>query len=115
MTTIRSRSLRSPSWRLALACALAAALDGGAAWAQADPPPTPPGSLESVPEEIEPGPPVGSPEGGETLSEQLEESGGVIKPQPGLDPGLVEETPDPGLFPTPVIPPGTQTPQAEPR
>ena len=112
MTTIRSSSLRS-SWRLALACACAAALDAGAAWVQAAPPPTSPGSLESVPEEVEPGPPVESPEGGETLSEQLEESRGVIKPQPGMDTGLVEKPPDPGLFPTPVIPPSTQTPQAE--
>jgi hypothetical protein len=114
MTTIRSSSSGAP-WRPALACALAAALDAGAAWAQADPPAIPPGSLESVPEEIEPGPPVGSPEGGETLSEQLEESRGVIKPQPGLDAGLVEETPDPKLFPTPVIPPSTQAPEAAPR
>ena len=114
MTTIRSSSLKS-TWRLTLAGALAVGLDAGAAWAQANPPPTPPGSLESVPEEVQPGPPVGSPESGETLSEQLEESRGVIKPQPGMDPGLVEKPPDPGLFPTPVIPPSTQTPQAEPR
>jgi hypothetical protein len=102
-------------WRLMLACAFAATLHAGAARAQVDPPPTPPGSLESVPEQVEPGPPIGAPEGGETLSEELEESGGVIKPTPGLDPGLVEEPPDPSLFPTPVIPPSTQTPEAAPR
>lgn len=82
----------------------------------ADPPPA--GTLEAPPERIEPRPPVGAPGAqppGGTLSDQLEESRGVIKPPPGLDPGLVEEPPDPGLFPTPVIPPGTQTPGAQPR
>jgi hypothetical protein len=114
MTTTRS-SEPVRRWWLALACALAAALYAGAAPAQVDPAPIPPGSLESVPEQVEPGPPIGAPEGGETLSEQLEESRGVIKPTPGLDPGLVEEPPDPSLFPTPVIPPSTQTPEAAPR
>jgi hypothetical protein len=115
MTTTPRSSNLVRAWRLALACALATALEASVAWGQADPPPAPPGSLESVPEQIEPGPPIGSPEEGETLSDRLEESGGVIKPPPGVDPGLVEEPPDPGLFPTPVIPPGTQTPEAAPR
>jgi hypothetical protein len=77
------------------------------------PNPAPPGTLEAPPERIEPERPVG--EGGETLGEKLTRTRGVIKPSPGIDPGLVEQPPDPTRFPTPVIPPGTTAPQGAPR
>lgn len=77
--------------------------------------PAPPGTLDSPPEQIEPGPPVGSPGSGETLGEALGESRGVIQPPAGVDPGMVEPTPPAGQFPTPVIPPSSVTPEAQPR
>jgi hypothetical protein len=58
------------------------------------------------PEEVEPGPPIGSEGGEESLSEELARSRGVITPPQGIDPGLVEEPPlPPGATPMPVIPP----------
>lgn len=68
---------------------------------EVQPRPAPPGSLEAPPERIEPAPDPGS----GTLSDQLEESRGVIKPPQGVDPGIIERPPDPSRFPTPVIPP----------
>jgi hypothetical protein len=79
--------------------ALAAGL-GAASAQEVQPRPAPPGSLEALPERIEP-----DPNGEDTLSEELEESRGVIKPPPGVDPGIVERPPEPSRFPTPVIPP----------
>lgn len=85
--------------------------------AQDQPPvtPPPPGSLEAPPERIEPDAPIGEPAPGESLSDRLEENRGVIEPPRNVDPGLVEEPPDPERFPTPVIPPGTTAPQEAPR
>jgi hypothetical protein len=85
--------------------------------AQEQPPVAPPpaGSLEAPPERIEPEVPIGEPAPGESLSDRLEESRGVIKPPRNIDPGLVEEPPDPQRFPTPVIPPGATTPETAPR
>ena len=97
---------------LTLALLCAAATD---ALAQVEAPAPTPGSPEAVPEKIEPERPIGEPGAGESLSEQLEETRGVITPPKGIDPGVVEPTPDPGLFPTPVIPPAAVTPGAEPR
>lgn len=79
------------------------------------PTPAPPGSLEAPPERIEPQPPIGAPTPEKSLSEALKDTGGVIKPPPGMDPGIVEPTPDPRRFPTPVVPPGTVTPQTAPK
>jgi hypothetical protein len=80
---------------------LALASGPGDALAQADAPaevpanPAPPGTLEAPPEQIRPGPPIGSPGG----------SDGVIVPPSGTDPGLVRTPPDGGAATTPVIPP----------
>jgi hypothetical protein len=42
---------------------------------------------------------------GETLSERLDRSGGVIRPPAGVDPGIAAPVPDPHPGTTPVIPP----------
>jgi hypothetical protein len=42
---------------------------------------------------------------GETLSEELSESRGVIKPPPGIDPGIKVPAPEPNPGTTIVIPP----------
>jgi hypothetical protein len=94
-------------WQLLLLGALGGCLTGANALAQgevpADPPPV--GSPGVVPEKIEPQRPIGEPGQGETLSEELQRTRGVIKPTPGLDPGLVQPPPDGGAATTPVIPP----------
>jgi hypothetical protein len=104
-----SRRWRSFGW-FALACL---ACTAPAAAQEVSPNPAPPGTLDAPPERIEPQPPVG--QGGETLGEALTRTRGVIKPPPGIDPGLVEEPPPPGLFETPVIPPSAVTPGTAPR
>lgn len=104
-----SRRWQTFGW-VALACATCAA---PIAAQEVAPNPAPPGTLEAPPERIEPGPPVG--QGGESLGEALTRSRGVIKPPPGIDPGLVEEPPPPSRFETPVIPPGAVTPETAPR
>lgn len=42
---------------------------------------------------------------GRSLSDKLDESGGVIKPAPGVDPEIVQPAPVPHPNSTPVIPP----------
>ncbi len=42
---------------------------------------------------------------GESLSDKLDASGGVIKPLPGVDPDIVKPAPVPEPNSTPVIPP----------
>lgn len=118
--------------RLGPLAVLALGVWGGAAQAQALPgtePSVPPGadsgtlptteapppSIEQAPpEEIEPGPPAGGPAEGDTLTDELSRSGGVIKPQPGTDPELVQPPPDDGTATTPVIPPPPPTPPGAP-
>jgi hypothetical protein len=91
------------------------ALPAAVAAQETSPTPAPPDSLEAPPEQIEPGPPVGSPGSGETLGETLGETQGVIRPPRGVDPGIIERPPPPEQFPTPVIPPTTITPETQPR
>lgn len=72
---------------------------GTAALAQGQAPevpatPAPPGTLDAPPEQIRPGPPIGSPG-----------ASGVIVPPSETDPGLVRPPPDGGAATTPVIPP----------
>jgi hypothetical protein len=97
---------------LAAAAMLLAPAIGFAQPAPAEPPP---GDIRTAPpEKIEPGPPIGSPESGETLGEQLDRTDGVIHPPKGIDPGLVEPPPlPPANTPMPVIPP-PGTPQNQP-
>lgn len=90
-------------------------LPGSLAAQETSPTPAPPGSLESPPEQVEPGPPVGSPGSGETLGETLNETRGVIRPPQGVDPGIIERPPPPQQFNTPVIPPSTVTPETQPQ
>jgi hypothetical protein len=75
----------------------------------ADPPPA--GSPQVVPEKIEPDRPIGGPPPpGETLSEELSRTGGVIRPPAGMDPELVEPPPDGGAAVGPVIKPPAPPP-----
>jgi len=46
-----------------------------------------------------------------TLSDKLDETGGVVRPPPGVDPGIHRPAPDPMPGTTPVIPPGAIAPQ----
>lgn len=59
---------------------------------------------------------TGEPEPCDTLSEQLDATGGVITPPTGVDPDITAPAPDPTPGTTPVIPPSAvpQDPQAEP-
>lgn len=67
--------------------------------------PPPPVGPDAPPEQIRPGPPIGAPGTGGTLSEELSRSGGVITPPQNVDPGMVQPPPDGGAATTPVIPP----------
>jgi hypothetical protein len=99
MPTTRFRA-PAVAWLLPLALATAPAL------AQTPPAEPPPPGMAAPPEKVEPGPPIGSPGSGESLSEELSRSQGVLTPPQGIDPGLVEEPPvPPGATPMPVIPP----------
>jgi hypothetical protein len=87
---------------------VAAALQAGVGFAQA---PAAPGSNQAIPEKIRPDPktvpqeePLSSGRS-ESLSEKLDKSGGVLKPKPGVDPGIVKPAPVPEPNSTPVIPP----------
>lgn len=118
----RARAVAGPepspaAWWMALGLALGLALAmPGLARGQTEVPanPAPPGSPETVPEEIDRGPPIGSTQGGTSLSEELAETGGVIPAPPVGDREIVEEPPPAELFPTPVIPPGAVTPKVQP-
>jgi hypothetical protein len=84
---------------------------GGTSLAQTAP--GAPGGNQVIPEKV--APPVTEPNGvplatgrSESLSQKLDSSGGVIKPKPGVDPGIVKTAPDPEPNSTPVVrPPGT--------
>ncbi len=98
---------------LALAVPACLLLAGAPGMAQeptvpADPPPA--GSQEVVPEKIEPDRPIGEPPPGETLSDELSRTGGVIRPPAGVDPELVEPPPDGGAAVGPVIKPPAPPP-----
>jgi hypothetical protein len=84
-----------------------------------------PGSPESIPEkdrsrpEDQPKSEPRSEDGvttGRSLSEQLDESGGVIKPPKGIDPEMVKPAPDTGTMKV-IPPPETQkgAPGPEPK
>ena len=75
------------------------AVGSGAAFGQTSATP------EAPPERIEPDRPIGSPDAGGSLSDELSRSGGVITPPQGVDPGMVQPPPDAGTARTPVIPP----------
>ncbi len=94
-----------------LVLAVAIGLSGGATLAQTAP--GAPGSDQVIPEKdqalpnSEQGAPLTSGRSG-SLSDKLNSSGGVIKPKPGVDPGIVKTAPVPDPNSTPVIhPPGT--------
>jgi hypothetical protein len=99
MPTTRCRALAA-GWLLPLALVSAAAV--------AQTPPStepPPQGSTAPPEEVEPGPPIGSPGSEESLGDELTRSHGVLTPSQGVDPGLVKEPPPAGATPMPVIPP----------
>jgi hypothetical protein len=87
----------------------AVAFQASAAFAQTAP--GTPGSDQVIPEKDRSNPKT-SPQGeplqsgrSESLSEKLDASGGVIKPKPGVDPGIVKPAPVPEPNSTPVIQP----------
>jgi hypothetical protein len=49
----------------------------------------------------------------DTLSEKLDETGGIITPPMGIDPGIGVPAPDPMPGTTPVIPPGAVPPDPD--
>jgi hypothetical protein len=92
-----------------LALAAAVAFQATAAFAQAAP--GAPGSDQTIPEKDRSLPNT-LPKGealqsgrSESLSDKLSAGGGVIKPEPGVDPGIVKPAPVPEPNSTPVIPP----------
>lgn len=68
---------------------------------------------KSGPPDIRPRPPSGAPPGGEdvrdgeTLSDTLSRTDGVLKPPEGIDPGIRVPAPEPNPGTTRVIPPPT--------
>ena len=87
--------------------ALALALAAPAARAQeptvpADPPPA--GSPETIPEKIDPRPPIDA-RTDESRTEPLDRSHGVIRPPPAIDPEMVAPPPDAGAAVGPVLEP----------
>ncbi|WP_181708533.1 hypothetical protein [Chthonobacter rhizosphaerae] len=107
-----------------LSAALAAAVltsAGSAAIAQATPETDPPAvgtdqdTIQTPPERVCTDEATGAPEPCDTLSEQLDATGGVIAPPPGIDPEITAPAPDPMPGTTPVIPPSAvpTDPQSE--
>jgi hypothetical protein len=99
--------------RMQLVLAVGVGLSSGAALGQSAPGAA--GSNQVIPEK-ERALPSAEPKGGvpltsgrsESLSDKLDASDGVIKPTPGVDPGIVQPAPVPHPNSTPVIrPPGT--------
>jgi hypothetical protein len=86
-------------------------LGAAGAWAQTAP--GDPAGNQTIPEKIRPDAPrPAGAQGGsvvdeheKSLSDKLDESGGVIKPPPGVDPEIVKPAPVPRPNSTPVIPP----------
>lgn len=87
--------------------ALAMVLTSGLALAQATGPrdPNMPDPRNVPAEKIKPEMPLSTGTPGSTLSERLEKSDGVIKPQGDPDPGITVRPPVPNPGTTPVIPP----------
>jgi hypothetical protein len=98
-----------PKARLfALGSAVALALVGGPAAAQISGAPAapPPGSDTAVPEKVAPPQDaIQGPAPGESLSDHLGDTGGVIRPSGNPDPGIAAQPPDPDPGTTRVIPP----------
>lgn len=67
--------------------------------------PPPPLGPDAPPEQIEPDRPIGGPDSGATLSDQLSKSDGVITPPKGVDPGMVQPPPPDAAGTMPIIPP----------
>ncbi|ACK50052.1 hypothetical protein Msil_1083 [Methylocella silvestris BL2] len=84
------------------ALVLAALTTLSAPYALAQTAPGAPGTSQVIPEKQ--GEPINSGRS-DSLSDKLDESGGVIKPKPGVDPGIVKPAPVPEPNSTPVIPP----------
>ncbi|PNG24981.1 hypothetical protein [Methylocella silvestris] len=85
-----------------VAAVLAALTTLTAPFAMAQSAPGAPGTSQVIPEKQ--GEPLNAGRS-ESLSGKLDESGGVIKPKPGVDPGIVKPAPVPEPNSTPVIPP----------
>jgi hypothetical protein len=88
-----------------LAAAMVIGLGGsGAAWAQTVQPrdPNMPDPKTTVPEKVDP--PMAT-TAGQTLSDRLEKSDGVIKPPSNVDPGITATPPVPNPGTMPVVPP----------
>lgn len=84
-------------------------LSAGAAEAQTTSPTQsapPPGSSTAIPEKVAP-PQNGvvGPAPGESLSDHLDDTGGVLSPKGNPDPGITARPPDPNPGTTIVIPP----------
>ncbi|WP_395665932.1 hypothetical protein [Methylocella sp.] len=106
MTRDTKKRDRAPS-AAALAASLALfAFAPGAAQAQTAPgAPGTPNALpqkQAIPEKVDE--PLRSGRS-ESLSDRLDETNGVVKPPPGVDPGIVQPAPVPHPNSTPVIPP----------
>ncbi len=90
---------------------LAVVLGFSATPASAQVMPGDPAGIQTIPEKDQSRPqdmPKGEKDGtgrGETLSDKLDASGGVIKPPRGIDPGISKPAPVPEPNSTPVIPP----------
>jgi hypothetical protein len=103
-----SKNPRRGGW-IARLGALALLLGGASVPVQSQEPPAEPAPLPAPPEvppdKVDPGPPIGAPDGQEDLTDQLSPSRGVIEPPADGDPHLVKPPPDQGTARTPVIPP----------
>jgi len=116
-----NRQILSNSFGIfAIAASIAfSAFPPGPAWAQTageNPQPSPAEPKKTIPEKVAPqeqaipAPKARAPASqgaaqGESLSNQLQRSEGVIQPQPGIDPGIDVPAPNPNPGTTPVIPP----------
>lgn len=107
---IRQMSLTAVMW-LAAEAALAQS-------EQRPAPPQQPNPRTTIPEQVDPAPvspPAVNPDQrpGESLSDQLDRTGGVIRPPENTAPNMPVITPPPGTSQMPVIPP-PGTPQNQP-
>ncbi len=84
---------------------LATVLGFNAAPASAQGTPGDPAGNQTIPEKMPKGENGTATGRGETLSDKLDASGGVIKPPQDVDPGILKPAPVPEPNSTPVIPP----------
>jgi hypothetical protein len=89
----------------AAAAVLAAALAAGPAAAQTTAQATAPGAPSAPDESAHPCAPGSQAPGQKTLSDKLDDCGGVIRPSTGMDPGIAKPAPDAGTSDMPVIRP----------